>query len=355
MQIFAIHALPVTPPLPKGWPVLLEEAVQPGGDFTRTFLTRKNKSDGGNSSEVPKEQPQPVAKSPPQGTTSDAKFSVGDVVNVDTYGVGVIKFVGVHHVSGSPRIGVALNEAIGNNDGTVKGHRYFECLPKHGVLTKPEKCKKVDNATSDVLTIKPSEDEAHLAGPPSATGQEEVPPAAPPRTSAPPDDKTPPQSNNDDNHRESTAINIATTDVKFERADSSESFGFGLAEMYAGYEKKWVTVVSNAPADGRLEIGQEVLAIECTLDDNSTVKIDLSGSEVHSHEDAITALRRAGKLVILTVASHNPTASFSNKSVKQNKILCGMTVWCKCPKCSAAIMLPSIADTYCKPAETSSA
>ena len=31
---------------------------------------------------------------------------------------------------------VALDDADGKNDGTIKGQQYFECEPKHGVMVR---------------------------------------------------------------------------------------------------------------------------------------------------------------------------------------------------------------------------
>jgi serine/threonine protein kinase len=50
---------------------------------------------------------------------------------------GVIKWVGLHHTNGQPRILVELAKPLGQNDGSLNGHMYARCRPKHGVLAPP--------------------------------------------------------------------------------------------------------------------------------------------------------------------------------------------------------------------------
>ena len=52
---------------------------------------------------------------------------------------GVLRFFGQHHKTARARCGVALDERIGRNNGTVAGHRYFTCEDGHGVLCAPHK------------------------------------------------------------------------------------------------------------------------------------------------------------------------------------------------------------------------
>ena len=71
-------------------------------------------------------------------------MEVGDRVSVIGRGCGVVRFVGQHHVDGTPRVGVELDEATGLNDGTVNGDQYFSCPARHGVLTTPKSVQQVD-------------------------------------------------------------------------------------------------------------------------------------------------------------------------------------------------------------------
>ena len=54
---------------------------------------------------------------------------------------GTLAYYGPHHCRPGPRCGVVLDKAVGKNNGTVGGHEYFSCEPKHGVLCDPAKVK----------------------------------------------------------------------------------------------------------------------------------------------------------------------------------------------------------------------
>lgn len=72
-------------------------------------------------------------------------FSTNDIgkkVIVDGYkSKGKIVFVGDHHVNKTLRIGVIFDTAVGKMNGTLDGHKYFECEEKMGLLTVPYKVK----------------------------------------------------------------------------------------------------------------------------------------------------------------------------------------------------------------------
>jgi tubulin-folding cofactor B len=53
-------------------------------------------------------------------------------------------------------VGVALDEPMGKNDGSVKGVRFFECGNNYGLMVRPDKLKVGDYPVIDFLD---SEDE----------------------------------------------------------------------------------------------------------------------------------------------------------------------------------------------------
>merc|ERR550537_619552 len=69
---------------------------------------------------------------------------VGDPFRIKSLGrrhtrlFGVVKFVGVVHYAKGIWLGVELEQAYGKNDGIIKGTRYFEAQPMHGVMVKVE-------------------------------------------------------------------------------------------------------------------------------------------------------------------------------------------------------------------------
>lgn len=49
----------------------------------------------------------------------------------------MVKFLGGVHYAKGNFVGVALRDAVGKNDGTVKGVAYFVCAPGHGLMVRP--------------------------------------------------------------------------------------------------------------------------------------------------------------------------------------------------------------------------
>ena len=48
-------------------------------------------------------------------------------------------FVGLVDGKKGDFVGVRLDLPLGKNDGTVSGKKYFQCKPKYGIFTRPEK------------------------------------------------------------------------------------------------------------------------------------------------------------------------------------------------------------------------
>ena len=83
----------------------------------------------------------------------DARFNdnkIGARVGVVGYdGIGTLVFYGDRIGGGGKRCGIVFDTPIGKNNGTVKGHKYFSCEDKHGVLTIPSKIIFIDEAETE--------------------------------------------------------------------------------------------------------------------------------------------------------------------------------------------------------------
>jgi len=99
-----------------------------------------------------KPEAKPVAKPEPKPAAKPVKIgkrftllrkqtiSLGSIVRVQGYqSVGVVRFIGTHHETGKPRIGIEMKLPVGKNNGTVGGCVYFKCEPNYGILTIKEK------------------------------------------------------------------------------------------------------------------------------------------------------------------------------------------------------------------------
>lgn len=79
------------------------------------------------------------SKLPPKLTKSGQQILLGDRVVVKGEQLGTIKYIGKLEFDPLDRvfIGVHLDAPVGITDGAVKGKRYFQCPPLHGVFLLP--------------------------------------------------------------------------------------------------------------------------------------------------------------------------------------------------------------------------
>uniref|UniRef100_A0A915CPI7 CAP-Gly domain-containing protein n=1 Tax=Ditylenchus dipsaci TaxID=166011 RepID=A0A915CPI7_9BILA len=65
--------------------------------------------------------------------------------------IGQIAFIGNTHFKPGMWIGVIYDQAVGKNDGSIDGHRYFTCEPNHGGFVVPKAVKPLlDTDSSSV-------------------------------------------------------------------------------------------------------------------------------------------------------------------------------------------------------------
>lgn len=81
------------------------------------------------------------------GTDETLGFQVGDNVMVAGQKNGVVRFIGKTQFAEGFWLGIELQQAVGKNDGSVAGVRYFDCKPSHGVFAPPSKVTKKSDLT----------------------------------------------------------------------------------------------------------------------------------------------------------------------------------------------------------------
>ncbi|XP_033109253.1 CAP-Gly domain-containing linker protein 3-like isoform X2 [Anneissia japonica] len=83
----------------------------------------------------------------PSITSSCAdEMDVGERVIVAGQRVGVVRFCGETMFAPGVWYGIELDKALGKNDGTVSGQRYFNCKPKHGVFAPPSRVTRMNGS-----------------------------------------------------------------------------------------------------------------------------------------------------------------------------------------------------------------
>uniref|UniRef100_A0A0B7BEA5 CAP-Gly domain-containing protein n=1 Tax=Arion vulgaris TaxID=1028688 RepID=A0A0B7BEA5_9EUPU len=75
-------------------------------------------------------------------------FMIGDRIWVSGNKPGIIAFIGDTQFAPGEWAGIVLDEAIGKNDGSVMGVRYFQCEPKRGVFSRLSKISHTPQSPS---------------------------------------------------------------------------------------------------------------------------------------------------------------------------------------------------------------
>ncbi|KIW06310.1 uncharacterized protein PV09_02775 [Verruconis gallopava] len=64
-------------------------------------------------------------------------FKVGQKVQIADGRVGIVRFIGEVSFKEGQWMGLELEDPDGKNDGSVRGERYFDCPPNHGLFIQP--------------------------------------------------------------------------------------------------------------------------------------------------------------------------------------------------------------------------
>ncbi|XP_041841504.1 kinesin-like protein KIF13B isoform X1 [Melanotaenia boesemani] len=71
----------------------------------------------------------------------------GAYVTVGNNKAGTVRYIGATQFAGGLWVGVELDTPVGKNDGSVGGHRYFQCKPGYGVLVRPDRLSSRDRTS----------------------------------------------------------------------------------------------------------------------------------------------------------------------------------------------------------------
>lgn len=68
-------------------------------------------------------------------------LQVGDRLTLGDRFSGTVRYIGKIRAREGRWIGLELDDAVGANDGSVGGMRYFQCMEKHGIFVRYEKIR----------------------------------------------------------------------------------------------------------------------------------------------------------------------------------------------------------------------
>ncbi|KAI1611341.1 dynactin 1 [Exophiala viscosa] len=91
---------------------------------------------------------------------ADLNIKVGHTIVTHDGREGVVRYIGPLQIAAGEWLGLELADGSGKNDGSVKGQRYFDCPPGHGIFVRKESAAKVS---------KPSSQDAKVNGAPAST------------------------------------------------------------------------------------------------------------------------------------------------------------------------------------------
>jgi len=84
-----------------------------------------------------------------------APVKLGQYVSVVSY-EGTVRYVGKTSFAPGAWVGIELSEAVGKNDGSVQGTKYFECPPNHGIFVRQGVPKVIEKPAAAAKVAKKS-------------------------------------------------------------------------------------------------------------------------------------------------------------------------------------------------------
>ncbi|KIX05686.1 uncharacterized protein Z518_03658 [Rhinocladiella mackenziei CBS 650.93] len=69
---------------------------------------------------------------------ADLNIRIGQTIQTQDGREGTVRYIGPIHLAAGEWLGLELADDGGKNDGSVKGHRYFQCAPGYGIFVRKE-------------------------------------------------------------------------------------------------------------------------------------------------------------------------------------------------------------------------
>lgn len=76
---------------------------------------------------------------------ADLNVKIGQRIETQDGKQGTVRYIGPLHVASGEWLGLELADDTGKNDGSVKGERYFNCAPGHGIFVRKESAVRILN------------------------------------------------------------------------------------------------------------------------------------------------------------------------------------------------------------------
>jgi len=124
---------------PSSRPTSASRVAQAQVSQTNSQTSSRSNSRAGSRSNSPVPSPRV------NGIDESLGFQIGDHVMVAGQKNGIVRFIGRTQFAPGMWLGIELDQAVGKNDGSVSGIRYFDCKPSHGVFAPPAKVTRGGN------------------------------------------------------------------------------------------------------------------------------------------------------------------------------------------------------------------
>ena len=73
----------------------------------------------------------------------DLNVKIGQSIETQDKKQGIVRYIGPLHIAAGEWLGLELSDNSGKNDGSVKGERYFQCTPGHGIFVRKESAARI--------------------------------------------------------------------------------------------------------------------------------------------------------------------------------------------------------------------